>query len=195
METEGLNLKYSRPWQLSYLVCEGNKIIEEKDEFIWWDDLNINPEAQRICGFNYENYKSKCKISKEEILKRFDEILYDKEYSVIGHNILGYDVFIHNVLRRACGFKTDYSYVDRVIDTLCMSKAYKENDLKKTNGENILSWQYKWLTYVKRGLKTNLGAMAKELDIPFDETKAHDGLYDIKINFEVYNKLIYKLEI
>ena len=37
-ETEGLNLVTSRPWQVAWLVVEGDKIVSRNDKFIYWPD-------------------------------------------------------------------------------------------------------------------------------------------------------------
>ena len=39
-ETEGLNLFSSKTWQLSWIVCQGNKTLETHDEFIIHKELN-----------------------------------------------------------------------------------------------------------------------------------------------------------
>jgi len=44
-ETESLNLVNSRPWQLSWTIAEGDKIIKNEDRFIYWDDLKMSDGA------------------------------------------------------------------------------------------------------------------------------------------------------
>ena len=66
--------------------------------------------------------------------------------------------------------------------------------MKTVDGSRIL-WQYKWLNFFKRGLKTNQAAMLKEFGIEFDKNRLHDGMYDVEKNFELFNKLIYNIEI
>jgi len=191
-ETEGLNLRYSRPWQLSFIEALGPKIIASHDLFIDFEDLSLSEGAAKITNFNWNTYNSK-KKDKLEVCNFFDKFLYDPNYLIIGHNILGYDIYIHNVLRLACGKPSDYSYIDRVIDTNCLSKAYRKG-IKTFDGSRIL-WQYKWLNFFKRGLRTNQAAMLKEFGIEFDKNKLHDGMYDVEKNFELFNKLIYNIEI
>ena len=41
-ETEGLNLHSSRTWQVSWLICQGDRIIKENDRYINQKDLQIN---------------------------------------------------------------------------------------------------------------------------------------------------------
>ena len=62
----------------------------------------------------------------------------------------------------------------------------------------VLLWNYfGWfiLNFFKRGLKTNQAAMLKEFGIEFDKNRLHDGMYDVEKNFELFNKLIYNIEI
>ena len=41
-ETEGLNLRYSKPWQLGFIVAQNKKIIERHDIHIDFEDLNVS---------------------------------------------------------------------------------------------------------------------------------------------------------
>jgi len=191
-ETEGLNLRYSRPWQLSFIEAVGPKVVKSHDLFIDFEDLSPSEGAAKITNFSWNTYNKK-KRDKLEVLNFFDKFLYDPNYLIVGHNVLGYDIYIHNVLRLACGKPSDYSYIDRVIDTNCLSKAYRSG-MKTVDGSRIL-WQYKWLNFFKRGLKTNQAAMLKEFGIEFDKSRLHDGMYDVEKNFELFNKLIYNIEI
>ena len=191
-ETEGLNLRYSRPWQLSFIEAVGPKVVKSHDLFIDFEDLSPSEGAAKVTNFSWNTYNKK-KRDKLEVLNFFDKFLYDPNYLIVGHNVLGYDIYIHNVLRLACGKPSDYSYIDRVIDTNCLSKAYRSG-MKTVDGSRIL-WQYKWLNFFKRGLKTNQAAMLKEFGIEFDKSRLHDGMYDVEKNFELFNKLIYNIEI
>lgn len=191
-ETEGLNLRYSRPWQLSFIEAVGPQVVKSHDLFIDFEDLSPSEGAAKITNFSWNTYNKK-KRDKLQVLNFFDKFLYDQNYLIVGHNVLGYDIYIHNVLRLACGKPSDYSYIDRVIDTNCLSKAYRSG-MKTVDGSRIL-WQYKWLNFFKRGLKTNQAAMLKEFGIEFDKNRLHDGMYDVEKNFELFNKLIYNIEI
>jgi|TARA_R110000824_G_scaffold72339_4_gene184652 DNA polymerase III epsilon subunit-like protein len=191
-ETEGLNLRYSRPWQLGFIETEGQNIKNEHDIYIGFDDLSVSADAARITGFSEHTYRKK-KKDKLQVLEFFDKFLYNPDYLIIGHNIIGYDVYIHNVLRKACGKPTDYSYMNRVIDTNCLSKAYKMG-LKKVD-DNLTLWQYKLNNYIKKGLKTSQITMLKEFSIPFEADKLHDAVYDVKMTLKLFHKLIWNIEV
>lgn len=190
-ETEGLNLVYSRPWQLAWSITEGRNIKKSFNKYIWWDDLNVSKEAAEATRFDYEDYRKKAEDPKG-VLNLFDKYLLDKDYIVLGHNILGFDVFIYRVLRRYLGEKSNYSdFINRCIDTLAYSRAYKLG----INPEPTVLWQYKMLDTYKKRMGTSLQAMCKEFDIDFDFRMLHDAYYDIEKNFEVFWELLYKLEI
>ena len=191
-ETEGLNLRHSRPWQLGFLEAEGTEIKNQYDIYIDFEDLSVSKDAARITGFSRDIY-NKEKRDKEKVLKFFDKFIYNPDYLLIGHNVIGYDVYIHNVLRKACGQPTDYSYMNRIIDTNCLSKAYKMG-LKKVD-DNPALWQFKLNNYIKRGLKTSQITMLKELGIEFDKDRLHDAIYDVKMTLKLFHKLIWNIEI
>ena len=187
-ETCNLNLVSSsnRPWQLSFIIATKDKILEKHDHFLKWEDLKVSDGAQRATGFDYTKYK----IKAEEplpILRKFDKLLYDKKYMIVGHNLLGFDIYVHNTLRKSLGLKTDFSYLDRLIDTNCLAKAYREN-LEKPK-DNLLSWQYKLINDRSLKAKVSQGTLLKFFDIDHDESKLHNALYDIKKCFEVFCEL------
>ena len=171
-ETSNLNLvnPSNRPWQLSFIIATKDKIIEKHDHFLKWKDLKVSEGAKIATRFDYTKYK------------------------IVGHNLLGFDIYVHNTLRKALGLKSDFSYLTRLIDTNCLAKAYKE-DIKLASKDSLLSWQFRLAGYIKRGLKTNLAAMLREFDIDFDKDKLHDSMYDIQMNLEVFKKLLWKVDI
>ena len=113
---------------------------------------------------------------------------------IIGHNLLGFDVYIHNIFRKQLKKESDYSYVDRIVDTHCLAKAAKEQ-IRKSKNESLINWQYKLNEYRKRGLKTNQKQLLKDYDIKFDENKLHNARYDIEMTFKIFNKLIWEVEV
>ena len=132
-------------------------------------------------------------LYKDLSLDFFDNFLYNPDYLIIGHNVLGYDVYIHNLWRLACGKPSDYSYMNRILDTNCLAKAYKMG-LKKPD-ENLTFWQCKLNNYIKRGMKTNQQALLKEFDVEFDSDKLHDAIYDVNMTLNIFHKLIWNIEV
>jgi DNA polymerase III alpha subunit (gram-positive type) len=194
-ETCGLNLASSqnKPWQLAFMIFQGDKKISEHDYFIKWNNLPISPEARKITNFNEKRYK---KEGKEplQVLEHFEKYLYDPSYIKLGHNILGFDIYMHNILRRLCGKSANYSYLNKSIDTLCLAKAIKK-DIKKGKGEDFLFWQFKLTSFIERGMRNSIKALCKEYSILIDEKKLHDALYDIKINYEIFQRQLWQIEI
>jgi DNA polymerase III epsilon subunit-like protein len=188
-----LGLTSNKPWQLGYIECIGNKIINKKDCYIDWKDLKVSKDAARITGFSLNKY-DKLKQDARKVLSDFENLIYDEEYLVIGHNVLGFDVYIHNLYRKLLNKNSDYSYINRVIDTNCLAKA-KKTDIHFSNNDSLIEWQYKLLHYRKKGLKTNLKQLCKDYDINFDESRLHEALYDVEKTFEVYKKILWDIEI
>lgn len=192
-ETESLNLFYNKPWQLSFVIASGNKVTEEHDYFIDWPDLNVGEEAAKINHFNLSDY-NKSKQDAKKVLDCFEGFLYDKEYLIVGHNIIGFDIYIHNIYRRLLGKAPNYTYLERLVDTNCLAKAIKLQIPKKKD-ESIFQWMSRLNFFHKRGLKTSQKQMLKENNIDFKEELLHNSLYDVQMNFELFRKLIYQIDI
>tara|TARA_Y100001938_G_C8101556_1_gene442164 strand:+ start:364 stop:1005 length:642 start_codon:yes stop_codon:yes gene_type:complete len=194
-ETCNLNLESldNKPWQLGFITCQGTTILDKKDFYISWGDLNISKDAARITGFSKSKY-NKGKKDASLVLKEFEKYLYDSNYLILGHNVLGFDVYIHNIYRRLLKKNADYSYVNRIIDTNCIARSIK-NNIPFPSGSKLIDWQYKLLHHRTRGVKTNLKQLCKDYDIEFDESKLHEALYDVEKTFEVYKKMLWQVEI
>jgi len=185
-ETEGLNLFSSKTWQLSWIVCQGNKILETHDEFIVHKELNIPEIVKKLTGFNWDTYNRKAKPL-DEVWSKFEKYIFDPQYIVVGQNLLGFDVYMLAILQRLLGQEPDYSYLPRIYDTRALGKAYRE-ELDKPNGE-FLSWQYKIINDRSLKAKVSQNQLLKFFDIEFDQDKLHDALYDIQMCYQIFLKL------
>ena len=137
---------------------------------------------------------TKKKQDARKCLDVFEKYFYDPSYLIIGHNVLGFDVYMHNIHRILCGLKSDYSYMDRIIDTNCIARAIKNKiDIKFET--DALSFQYKLLNLRTKNIKTNLKQLCKDYSIEFKDEKLHDALYDVEKTFEVFQSMIWKQEI
>jgi DNA polymerase III alpha subunit (gram-positive type) len=194
-ETCNLNLasRKNQPWQLAFLVIEGDKIVESQDYWIKWDNLQMSEAARRITGWTEKKYLAKA-VDPLEPLEHFEKYLYDDSYLKVGHNILGFDVYVHNIYRKLLGQRADYSYIPDCLDTLCLAKAIKKN-IKIQKNDDRLGWQYKLNNLFERGLRASLTQCCKDYDIDFDPNKLHDALYDIKKNYQVFKKMLWEIEI
>jgi DNA polymerase III epsilon subunit-like protein len=191
-ETEGLNLINSRPWQIAWITAEGKNIKSKNDRFIKWDNLQVSEGAAKITGFSERIYEDRAEDPKK-IWDDFSKYLYDPEYLIIGQNLLGFDVYMINIWRRLMGLKSDYSYVDRIIDTKSLATAIFKNILH--DDQNPVSWQYKLLNHKEKGLKTSQGTLLKYYNIPHDPKKLHNAIIDVEMNFQIFQKQIYDIEI
>lgn len=194
-ETCSLNLGSldNKPWQLSFLLAEGPNIKEKKNYYINWEDLPISADAKRITRFNEKKYRKEA-VDPLFVLKEFEHYLYNEDYMIVGHNILGFDVYVHGILRRLCGQAVDYSYIARCLDTNCIARAIK-NQIKFDPEDSFVSWQYKLLHHRVKGVRTSILQLCKDYDLDFDEKKLHDALYDISINFKLFTKQLWEIQI
>ena len=132
-----LNSLDNKPWQLGYIVIEDGEVVLKKDCWILWDDLKMTPAAAKMTGWTESKYEKLAKPA-DKILEEFEKYLYNDAYINVGHNILGFDIYIHGIYRRCLNKKVDYSYIERSIDTLCLAKAIK-NEIKFNKDDNFLT--------------------------------------------------------
>lgn len=195
-ETESLNLNYSRPWQVGFTLFKNGQFLLQDNIHIHWDDLHISAEAARITHFNLDYHLSKA-INNQKALIKFEELLSNEEYTILGYNYLNFDVYQYNTWRRCLGLKPEYSHLKRTVDVHCLTKAYKLG-IKPPNRQNeqeFMRFQYQMASLYKKGVKTSLKAISNELNLGYDEEKAHEGLYDAIKTQEVFNQLIWKLDV
>lgn len=191
-ETEGLNLVTSRPWQVAWMVVEGDKIVEKNDLFIQWPDLQVSEGAAKVTGFTEKEYNKKCEPPKQ-VWEKFSQDLYNPDHLIIGQNLLGFDVYMVNIWRRLINLSADYSFIPRILDTKALATAIaKEMPVVK---DDFIGWQYRLLNYRERGLKTSQATLLKKYNIDHDPKRLHDALYDIEMNFKVFRKQLFDLEI
>lgn len=197
LETCNLNLKYNLIWQLYFQINKGHQLLESYNFYLDWSkvgmELNVSKDAAKITGFNQEIIDKQGKHPKE-ILDFFDSYLYNTQYVIIAQNCLGFDSQIHNAWRLILGKQSDYSWLDRLLDTNALSKMYKLNLTKPKDMDN-LTWMFQLNEIKIKGLKTSNSTMAKEFEIPFDPLTLHRGEFDVPITFEIFKNLINKIEI
>lgn len=191
-ETEGLNLHSSRPWQLSWIVCEGNRVLKTYDKYISFDDLSIPKVVQNLTGFSWSKYNDK-KEPLKDVLPLFKSYILNPEYKIVGQNLLGFDVYMIAELERLLGQKPDYSYLNRIYDTVALGKAFREG-LQKPSSD-FLSWQYKVIHDRSLKAKASQLQLLKYFGIDFDENKLHEAVYDINMCFKVFLAIKKQMEL
>lgn len=192
-ETEGLNLKFSRGWELAFIIYQNDKELERHHFYLKWPNLKVSPGAAMVTGFKQENIDKKGKNPKE-VLDFFDNYLYNDEYYPVAHNGLSFDIFIHNSARLLLEKESDYSYLNRFYDTNALSKGFKLNRQFNKN-YNFLAYQYSLLNHLQKGLKSSITTMCKDLEIPFDEVKLHHAGYDCEKTYDIFKQLMFKMDI
>lgn len=180
-------------WQLGLLICEGSKILKTEIFYLRWPNLPISKGAARVTRFDWNVYKQKA-VDPLPVWEYFNTYLFNPEYKIIGHNILGFDIYVYNIWCQLLGKKTDYSFVKRFIDTDALARGLK-NDIKYRKEEDFLIYQYKMGSIIKKGVKTNLAAMANHYKIEIDPDKMHDAGVDVTINFAVWNKMKWEINV
>jgi len=198
-ETYSLNLNFLRnkPWQLGMVTVQNDKVLSEHDIIIKWP----NPPK-----FNAETVKRIFHCTVPELYGRIEqdgvepevafEIFHneiEKADRIVGHNILGFDIYLLKEWYELMGKKWNHLWT-RFIDTNCLSKAMKLS-IKVKPDEDFMAWQYRLFHFIQKGLKTRLELMGKEMGIDHDYENLHDALVDISLNIKVFNKLKYQLEI
>ena len=194
-ETCGLNLGSLRnkPWQLAFSIIHGGKIVEEQDYWLKWKDIKVSVGAAKVTGWTQKKYNEKA-VDPVAPLAHFEKYLYNDDYLKVGHNILGFDVYMHGICRRLLGRAPDYSYLNFLVDTLCLSRGIN-NDITINHKDDLLHWQYKMLSLRKAKGRNRLVDLCKQYDIPFNPKMLHNALYDIQKNYEVFKKLIWNIEV
>lgn len=194
-ESTGLNLFYSLPWQWGIIVTQGKKVIEEHDMYIDLPNFKISAQAAAITRFDYDEYRANARPP-EEVLAIIEKYLYDPKYKHVLHNGLGFDIYMHNSLRRILGLPPKWDFLVNLIDTHCIAKAYKKGiKIENSDPVTFLKFQYRFNDLVERGLKTNQTHLGKEFDIQFDYASIHRGLPDCRLLKQIFENLIVKVEI
>lgn len=193
-ETESLNLHYSRPWEISWIVVDKDRIVEEYQCFPFIHDLNVSKGAAETTRFNYDQWKKKTK-DPEKILKILESYLYDENYYVVGMNYLKFDAYQVANFQRYLGKKPDFSYITRVYDTLSLGRAMKLGMAFPAEREQVPYWMYQMAMFYQKGLRANLRTLCHDLGLSYDADKHHEGLWDVFKTKEIFKELYFKLEV
>tara|TARA_Y100001938_G_scaffold151221_1_gene247810 strand:- start:21435 stop:22073 length:639 start_codon:yes stop_codon:yes gene_type:complete len=187
-----LNNCHNLPWQISMIKAKGDKKIDEKDYLIKWDTkLKISEDAARITRYS-QSKVNKLGLKPEEIFPTIKDWLDNADH-IVGHNILGFDIYLIKDLYELYG--EDWSHLmPKILDTNCIAKGVKLG-LPYDPESDFLAYQYRMCHVKKRGLKTRLGALGVEFNIEHDYDKLHDALVDLELNLKIWNKLKWQLEL
>lgn len=198
-ETSNVNLQQDNlPFQHSFVEAVRGQVLKSHNYYLKWPNFRISADAARITRFNpawVENGDDP-----EFVLDAWESYALDPQYLLVGHSILGFDVYLWNLWRLALGRPSLWTIrphiLLRVLDTHLLARAYKEGwKPDRSSPEAFLAWQYKVQAAHRKGIKTNLTQMCKELGVEIDEGRTHEAAYDLDLNVKVYWKLVNLMEI
>jgi hypothetical protein len=168
------------------------KIVDQKDIYIKWDtDLKISDDAARITRYDQRKI-DRLGVKPEDTFGVIEEWLDSCDY-IVGHNTLGFDVYLIKDYYKFMGKSSEHLY-PKFIDTNAIAKGIKM-DMPYKAGEDLLEYQYKAYHTIKKGVKTNLTALGKEFEIDVDYNNLHDAVNDLILNIKVWDKLKWQIEI
>lgn len=202
IEGEGLNLWASRPWELTHALFTLKGGIQSiRTHLIRWPNLRMEPDNPSFKHFDRARYDKEARDPREV----WDEVgpLLRKHRSVF-HSGAGYDSYVIGTWQRLMGLPKDYDwlYTPGVIDTNCVSKAYRAGWVPDISSPDaFLAWQYRaYHTRLPKGPggkaapKTKLGVMCGEFGIEYDEKLTHGSAYDVRCNVALLGKLAWAVE-
>lgn len=188
-ETEGLNLRTSRPWQIAWVEMKNGKVLNKEVHYLAWDNLNVSKEAAAVTGFDKRVYDAK-KEDPKKIIDKFWNLIHQPDTILAGQNIIGFDIFILNIARKCIGYLEDYSFLYKCIDTVPLSRAYLLN-FHRSENETMIEFCYKLLNFKPKGrISVKLSSMLDKFGIKYKEDKLHDALVDTEMTGELFIRLI-----
>jgi DNA polymerase III epsilon subunit-like protein len=196
-ETFNLNLNFARnrPWQVGIINAKGDQIVEEKDIRITWHDaphLKISKEAAVITRFD-QALHNRLAVTPEEAFKKFWSDLENADH-IIMHNGIRFDLYLLKGYGEYMGVPWKW-IVPKMIDTKSLAQGIKMGIPFQPKDGDFLEYQFRMANAFVKGIKTNLQALGKEFGIDHDYEKLHDAIVDLRLNFKVFRKLIFQVEI
>ena len=187
-----LNFCHNVTWQVSMIETDGTRRTDERDYYIKWDtDFKISDDAKRITRYD-DDFVQKNGKTLKQTLPTIQKWL-DKADYIVGHNILGFDIYLIKELYKLHG--KDYRpLVHKVLDTNCIARGIKM-EIPYRAGEDFTEYQYRIYNTRRKGIRSNLTALGKEFGIDHDYANLHNALVDLDLNLKVWNKLKYSLEL
>jgi DNA polymerase III epsilon subunit-like protein len=187
-----LSFAHNLPWQIGMIKTKGDRKEDSKNFYIKWDtDLKISQDAARITRYDPKRIE-KIGLKIEEVFPTVKDWLDHADY-IVGHNILGFDVYLIKELYQEMGCHWDH-LMNKIIDTNCIARGIKYGiHLKKK--DDILEYQYKILHTRRKDVKSSLTYLGKEYGIEHDYENLHDALNDLDLNIKVWDKLKWQIEI
>jgi DNA polymerase III epsilon subunit-like protein len=187
-----LNFCHNLPWQIGLVKARGDSKVDSKNYYINWDtNLKISEDAARITRYDHNKVK-KLGLKIEEVFPTIKDWLDHADY-IIGHNILGFDIYLIKELYQKMGCHWDH-LMNKVVDTNCLARGIKYGIPYKSK-QDLLEYQYKIYHTRRKDVKSSLSLLGKENGIEHDYERLHDALNDLDLNLKIWNKLKWQVEI
>ena len=188
-----LHRDFNAPWQAGLMMVQNNQVIDTKEILFNWKgkyEMSAdNPSAKHYSERKIQEQGVRPVDGFNSILKEIEKCDY-----LVGHNFLKFDIFILKELFALFSIKDYKSYIPKIIDTKCLALAIALNCNKSIN-EPLTDFQFRFLNFFRKGLKTNLSFLSKEYGIEVKEEETHSAINDLKINIQIFNKQKYQLDI
>ena len=196
-----LSDKFNLPWQVATILVETvedskgrlkNRELGRQDLYLKWDtDLKISKEAKRITKYSDSKFNKLC-IPEEEAFQTIYDLVEKCDY-LVGHNFLGFDIYLLRNWYRKHGKNYD-SLPHKTLDTFAMAKSVALGYGYKNNECSLLDFQMKMISIRKKGIRTSLGAVGKSNNIDHNYANLHDALVDLELNVKVWDKLKFQID-
>jgi DNA polymerase III alpha subunit (gram-positive type) len=193
-ETESLNLHSVRAWDLAWSLCQGNSVLERYQYFLKWPDLKVSKGAARVTRFDPKKIEE-LGVDPKIAVEHLCSFLYNKELYNVVHNGLSYDLYVINNCRRCLGQKPDYSFAQRMYDSNAIARAIHMKIPFDRNKYSLLEFQYRFANSPRKDVKTNLTILGKKYKCEFNESELHGAEKDVALNFAIWRKQIWEIEI
>lgn len=194
-ETQNLCLHecWNLPWQVAIINFKSNFVVDEYESLIKWEPLlEIKEKIAKMTHYDYQKMILEGKNPKT-IADEVEEKLAKSDF-IVGHNLIRFDQYINNSFFRKVNKKI-YNFTPKLLDTNCLLKGIELNDLYNKEKETLAEYQYRIDSIVKKGVKSNMGYACRKYSIPFIDEERHNALVDLRLNIEVFKKIIWQQEI
>jgi DNA polymerase III epsilon subunit-like protein len=194
-ETENLCLYLSRnlPWQAAMLRVRGNNVLETYNQYLKWErPFNVSPGAALATHYDAAKVE-RLGVPAAGVVEKIVDWT-EKADHIIGHNILGFDIYFLIKFYEKCG-KSIKGLAEKIIDTHPLAKGVKLTDPFDSKKSSLLEYQYRMIHTIAKGVKTNTLTLGTEYGIQHDYGNLHDAMVDLQLLIKIWNHMKFLVEI
>lgn len=194
-ETEHLNLFQNKPWEIGLSLFQNKQLLHEEVVYIKWDKLEITEIARKLTKYDTKVHLiNRDGLSPKDACEKVCEYIYDPDIYSVGSNLLGFDIHVLNFLRRYSGKTVDYSFVNRVYDTVAITKGYVDGWAPPDKQEQNIYWQYRILNDPKK-TRSGIKTACKIFGVQYEEDAHHDAIADNHMTWKIFQQAINTIDI